>query len=88
MTQVVFTLSDEDLAALAKRIERMARDIAADQTRHSSWLDVPGAAAYLSTTQQAIRAAVKRGQLPGKRPNGRVLFTREELDRYVTRGAA
>ena len=53
-----------------------------------AWLDVNAAATYLATTPQAIRAAVKRSQLPGKRPNGRVMFTREELDRYVTQGSA
>lgn len=87
-TEVVLTLSDDQLAAVATRVERIARDIAADLAVPSAWLDVAGAASYLVTTPQAIRAAIKRGQLPGKRPNGRVMFTRAELDRYVTRGSA
>ena len=87
-TGLVLTLPDEFLAALAERVERMAREIAAAQTAQSPWLDVAAAATYLCTTDQAIRAAVKRGQLPGKRPNGRVLFTRDELDRYVTQGVS
>lgn len=80
---------DNDLLqALAQRIAALiAPEL--DSTEHpTAWMDVGGAALYLCTTKQAIRAAVKRGQLPGKRPNGRVMFTREELDRYVTQGSA
>ncbi len=51
----------------------------------SPYLTVPEAAAYLRTTAQGIYALVKRGRLhamPG-RP-GRLLFTRESLDRCLT----
>lgn len=51
----------------------------------SPYLTVAEAAAYLRTTVQGIYALVKRSKLhpmPG-RP-GRLLFTREALDRYLT----
>jgi excisionase family DNA binding protein len=51
----------------------------------SPYLTVPEAAQYLRTTPQGIYSLVKRGRLhpmPG-RP-GRLLFTRESLDRYLT----
>jgi excisionase family DNA binding protein len=50
----------------------------------SPYLLVPEAAAYLRTTVQGVYSLVKRGKLqpmPG-RP-GRLLFTREALDRYL-----
>lgn len=51
----------------------------------SPYLTVSEAAAYLRTTAQGVYSLVKRRKLkpmPG-RP-GRLLFTREALDRYLT----
>jgi excisionase family DNA binding protein len=51
----------------------------------SPYLTAAEAAAYIRSTIQAIYALVKRGRLkpmPG-RP-GRLLFTREALDNYLT----
>lgn len=51
----------------------------------SPYLTAAEAASYLRTTVQGIYSLVKRGRLhpmPG-RP-GRLLFTREALDRYLT----
>jgi excisionase family DNA binding protein len=51
----------------------------------SPYLTAVEAAAYLRTTVQGIYALVKRGRLhpmPG-RP-GRLLFTRDGLDRFLT----
>jgi excisionase family DNA binding protein len=53
-------------------------------TPGSPYLVVAEAAAYLRTTVQGIYSLVKRGKLqpmPG-RP-GRLLFTREALDKYL-----
>jgi hypothetical protein len=46
------------------------------------YLSTKGAATYLDTTEQAIDARVKRGELVPVRRSPR-LFTREELDRWV-----
>lgn len=54
-------------------------------TLASPYLTATEAAAYLRTTVQGIYSLVKRSRLspmPG-RP-GRLLFTREALDRYLT----
>ncbi|HEX4590831.1 MAG TPA: helix-turn-helix domain-containing protein [Gemmataceae bacterium] len=51
----------------------------------SPYLTTPEAATYLRTTSQGIYSLVKRRRLktmPG-RP-GRLLFTREALDRYLS----
>ncbi len=50
----------------------------------SPYLNCEEAGAYLRTTKQGVYSLVKRGKLrpmPG-RP-GRLLFTREALDRYL-----
>ena len=52
--------------------------------RPVGFLDVEGAAKYLSTSQGALRAQVKRRQLPfHKTPEGRLLFDPAELEAYV-----
>jgi excisionase family DNA binding protein len=68
------------LVRLAERLEALE---AGDQ---SPWLTVEGAAAYLSTSPDGIRAAVKRQQIPSHRVNGRRLFDRAELDAWVRGG--
>lgn len=54
------------------------------QTPESPYLTVTEAAAYLKTTRHGIYSLNKRNKIkpmPG-RP-GRLLFTREDLDRYL-----
>ena len=52
-----------------------------------AWLDVDRAADYLSLSPGAVRAMVKREQLPVHRtPTGRLLFRPEELDAWVESG--
>lgn len=53
----------------------------------ASWLDVDGAAAHLAMSEHAIRHLVKRQSIPYRRtPNGRIRFSREELDAWVRGG--
>jgi excisionase family DNA binding protein len=52
------------------------------------WLNVEGAATYLATTEDAIRALVKRRRLPVHRTEtGRLLFRPEELDAWILDGS-
>jgi hypothetical protein len=56
--------------------------------RPVGFLDVEGAAGFLSTSPEALRAQVKRRQVPVHRtPQGRLLFDPNELEKYV-RGTA
>jgi len=53
----------------------------------SPWLNVEDTAGYLRTTEDALRAMVRRGDLPVHRTGtGRLLFRRDELDAYATAG--
>ena len=67
--EVQFT--DEDVERIATRVAELI-----NAQRSETWLDVPGAAAHLAQTKDAIRALVKRRQIPFHRTeNGRVLFS-------------
>ena len=74
------------LDELLGAIRALVRDEMSQQTT-PGYLDVVGAATYLSSTAPAIRALVKRNAIPVHRtPNGRLLFTPSELDSWVRQG--
>jgi excisionase family DNA binding protein len=76
---LTLTAGQED--ALVRRVlERL------QESRDDGFLDVPGAAQYLSTTAKAIYALVERQELPHNRAGGRLLFDRAELRAWVERG--
>ena len=75
------TLAPEQLDTLAAHVADLLR-----AGRDDGFLDVAGAAAYLSTTPKAIYHQVERGKLPYHRAGGRLLFDRAELRAWVERG--
>jgi predicted ATPase len=90
MASVILEGLDEALMTAARE---GARQALAEQSQvadvPSPWLDVSRTADYLSSTPAAIRALVKRQELPVHRtPNGRLLFDRSELDAWVRGGDA
>ena len=67
--------------------EAVRAELATVPAQPAGWLDVAGAADHLSTTEDAVRALVKRNELPVQRtPNGRLLFRASDLDAWVTGG--
>lgn len=81
-----------ELPGLAEEL-RLIRDevkaLAERQPDESPWLNIDQAALYLGSTPEAVRAAVKRKQLPAHRTaTSRVLLRREELDVFATAGDA
>jgi len=74
------TLTPEQEDALVQRVlERL------QERRDEGFLDVRGAAEYLSTTPKAIYALVERQKLPHNRAGGRLLFDCRELRAWVER---
>jgi excisionase family DNA binding protein len=71
-------LAPEQLRLLAAEVARLL-----EERRDDGFLDVIGAAAYLSTTRKAIYHLVERGRLPHHRPAGRLLFDRAKLRAWV-----
>jgi excisionase family DNA binding protein len=84
------TLPDEFVERIAARAAQLVLAELADREHgngHPEWLDVPGAAAYLSVSQERIRKLQARGELPHyqEAPGCRVLFNRSELDAAMRR---
>jgi len=74
-------LPPEQFEVLAVRIADLLRE-----GRDDGFLDVDGAAEYLSTTPKAIYRLVERRRIPHHRAGGRLLFDRAELRADVERG--
>lgn len=70
-------------------IETLAQRIAAivlerlEDTSNRRWLTVDQAADYIGRTPEAIRGLVKRRELTGYKPDGRLQLDRTELDRWM-----
>ncbi len=89
MNGLALPIPEEFLRSLEELVRRALVDaLASDRAvAADGFLDVAGAAAYLTSTPTAIRALVKRRAIPfHKAPNGRILFDRNELDTWVRVG--
>ena len=85
MNRAYSTATEVRLTGLDDLVREAVRaELSTIPAQPAGWLDVPGAADYLSTSEDAVRAMVKRGELPVQRtPNGRLLFRAAELDTWV-----
>lgn len=74
-------------------IETLAQRVAAvvlerlEATSSGRWLTVEQAAEYVGRSEEAIRGLVKRGELTAYKPDGRLQFDREQIDRWMRGGA-
>jgi excisionase family DNA binding protein len=76
------TLSDADV----QRIAEAVRTQASEEPTVEPWLDVGGAAAYLSCSRKRIYALVSEGRLRCAKEGRRSLFRREWLDAVIELG--
>jgi excisionase family DNA binding protein len=74
-------LPPEQLDGLVRRVAGLIR-----AGRDDGFLDIDGAARYLSTTAKSIYHLVERRQLPHHRAGGRLLFDPAQLRAWVERG--
>jgi excisionase family DNA binding protein len=73
---------DDLVEGVATRVAELLAEQSAPEP--AGWLNVTSAASYLDTSEDAVRAGVRRKQIPSRKtPQGRVLFRRDELDAYV-----
>ncbi|MGZ4391069.1 MAG: helix-turn-helix domain-containing protein [Gaiellaceae bacterium] len=89
MSNLTFTVPEELLRGLEDCLRRAIVDAlqAEDQRLSHGFLDVAGAASFLTFTPAAIRSLVKRHAIPyHKTTNGRLLFDRRELEAWVRSG--
>ena len=85
MADLRFTESELDrLADLVA--ERVAARLAAPN--RSPWLSAPEAAEHIGAPLSRIRKLTMTGEIPAHRDGRRVLYRRDELDRYVRDGGA
>jgi excisionase family DNA binding protein len=82
VTELTLTFPDALVELIALRVASL---VGRDESV-SPWLDVSGAATYLSTTDSGIRSLVKRRAIPFHKVAGRLLFDRAELDEWVKAG--
>jgi Helix-turn-helix domain len=89
MSELTFTVPEELLRGFEDRVRRAVADAlqAEEQRLSRGFLNVDGAAAYLTFTPVAVRSLVKRQAIPyHKTANGRLLFDRRELEAWVRSG--
>ena len=79
------TFTDAELDRLA---DLVAGRVEARLVDDSPWLNAEGAARYLACKLSRIRKLTMTGDLPVFRDGSRVLYRREDLDRFVRAGGA
>jgi hypothetical protein len=76
-----------DYDQLADALANRLRELLRKEDSSGGFLDVDGAAAFISSTPTAVRSLVQRQEIPvHKAPNGRLLFDRDELEAWVRSG--
>ncbi len=79
-------LPPELIDAIAERVaERLAAD---DQDNDDGYLDVGGAAEFLSCPTSRIYSLTSAGRLPHHKDGSRLLFAKGELRDYIANGGA
>ena len=90
-------MSAQLAAALAPLLEQLVEQIAqrilelqhelsttGDAEELSPWLNIEKAAAYLDWPKQRLYKLTAQGAIPHYKQDGRLLFHRQELDRWLT----
>ncbi len=74
----------DDILASLYRIEGLLAQLVDE--KHKPCLDVEEAAHFLRRSVQAVYALVKRGRLRPMPGSARLLFSRSELERFLSEG--
>jgi len=83
-----------DLAALLEQLaelvagkvaERLVEHQAVSSSAHPPWMGVDKAADYLDWPRQRLYKLTASGEIPHYKHEGRLLFRRDELDRWLER---
>ncbi|HVU79354.1 MAG TPA: helix-turn-helix domain-containing protein [Gaiellaceae bacterium] len=82
--KITVEINEDDLMQLLTRAACDGAALALKQRGESGgWITVDLAAEHLSTTPKAIRALVRRREIPFHRRGTRILFSRAELDSWI-----
>ena len=85
MTGIDLHLGDDDVERLAAAIARRLEGKLAGAS--SPWLTAEQAAAYIGAPLSRIRQLTMGGEIPVHRDGRRVLYHRDELDRWLLEAA-
>jgi excisionase family DNA binding protein len=80
---VLDALDDTALDALAELLAPRLAARLGTPAKVSPWLDASGSAEYLATTRARVYDLVQLGKLSPRRDGRRLLFRRDDLDRYL-----
>lgn len=80
---LTFTLTDEQLAELARQVAPLVLDGIADRGGPSPWLSLPDAAAYLGVSERTLERAIARGRLRSSTLGWRRLLHRDDIDSFA-----
>lgn len=86
MSRLGLELPDELVERIAERAAAIVSS--REDTADAGYLDVAGAAEFLSCPRSRVYALTSAGRLPVHRDGSRLLFDRTELRRYVDAGGA
>jgi len=79
------TVDERALDALAQRVAALVIE-QLERPGRSPWLNADEAAEHLRCPVSRIRKLTMTGELPAHRDGRRVLYRRDDLDRYVRQG--
>jgi len=82
----VSTVNLLDAADLRDVLRLELERVLLNQRSAGGYLSLKSAANYLDVSEQALRARVKRQEIPVHRRDGRLYFERKALDEYVRGG--
>ena len=89
MAAVEVDIGEELVEQIARRApDRMADGIEASAPENGGYLDVGGAAEFLSCPKSRIYSLASLGRIPHYHDGSRLLFDRGELREYVRQGGA
>ncbi|HCG01761.1 MAG TPA: hypothetical protein DEV93_14615 [Chloroflexi bacterium] len=85
MTTALDTLLDQLADQIAARLVDQLRSGLTDRNddQHTPWLSIEKAAAYLDWPKQRLYKLTAQGAIPHYKHDGRLLFRRDELDRWL-----
>ncbi len=87
MSELRFTIPDELVEQIARRVVELLHDRTPDPPPSSPWLSVTEAAEYLRCKPKRIYDLVSQQRLPARHDGGRVLICRDEIDFYLSGSA-
>ncbi|WP_157766464.1 helix-turn-helix domain-containing protein [Pedobacter ginsengisoli] len=83
-----FSIIDHRLKVIEDLLQRIHGDESHSESKHETYLRIEMAAEFLSTTQNALRVMVHKGQINYIKKQGKLFFRRSDLIEWLESGAS